>query len=43
MIVASVGDDTVSWFENLTPFPDCNGNGINDIVEINAGLEEDSN
>ncbi len=31
----------VKWYENLLAFPDCNGNGVQDLVDLSTGVELD--
>ncbi|MDG1983105.1 MAG: VCBS repeat-containing protein, partial [Planctomycetota bacterium] len=42
VLSASEGDDKIAWYENRT-FVDCNGNGVNDSVELSSGTSLDCN
>ncbi len=42
VLSASYNDDKIAWYENRV-FVDCNGNGINDPVDINSGASGDCN
>jgi len=41
VISASADDNTVAWYKNLMPLPDCNGNGIPDYQDIANGASAD--